>query len=454
MITMIKTRTINKRETNHINQNNQINHGSDYNGNDMRQEWEIKKLGDVCTVIAGQSPEGKYYNDKENGLPFYQGKKEFTDKYIDEPTTWTTVTTKEALKDDILMSVRAPVGPVNFSTQKICIGRGLAAIRTGKTIDKDFLFNFLIKYENEIVGNTGAVFNSINKFQIESIELPFPPLSEQKRIVEILDETFAAIDKAKANVERNLQNAKELFESYLQNVFANKGEDWEEKRLEEITTKIGSGATPRGGNESYKQEGISLIRSMNVHDRFFKEKNLAFIDDKQAKELSNVTVQENDVLLNITGASVARCCVIAKEYLPARVNQHVAIIRPKKEIIDSSFLNLLLTSKYYKDQLLFTGEQGATRQALTKVQLENFVIQYPKLREQQTIIAKLNLLSTETKKLETIYQQKLNDLEELKKSILQKAFCGKLTAETKVYLNEEENLSIAAEPEVVYNINS
>ena len=141
----------------------------------MKQGWEIKKLGEVCKVIAGQSPEGKFYNSEGNGMPFYQGKKEYGEKYIGEPTTWTTKITKEAEAGDILMSVRAPVGPVNFSTQKICIGRGLAAIRAGKNIDKEFLYNFLIKHENEIEGNAGAVFNSINKTQIENIEILICP---------------------------------------------------------------------------------------------------------------------------------------------------------------------------------------------------------------------------------------------------------------------------------------
>ena len=109
----------------------------------MKKGWEVKKLGEVCLVIAGQSPEGKYYNNSGNGLPFYQGKKEFTNKYIGKPTTWTSITTKEAIEGDILMSVRAPVGPINFCTQKICIGRGLAAIRASKFIEKDF---FLISY--------------------------------------------------------------------------------------------------------------------------------------------------------------------------------------------------------------------------------------------------------------------------------------------------------------------
>ena len=142
------------------------------------KNWEVKKLGEVCKVIAGQSPEGKFYNSEGNGMPFYQGKKEYGEKYIGEPTTWTTKITKEAESGDILMSVRAPVGPVNFATQRICIGRGLAAIRAGKYIDKEFLYNFLIKHENEIEGNAGAVFNSINKIQIENTVLS---LLDQRR---------------------------------------------------------------------------------------------------------------------------------------------------------------------------------------------------------------------------------------------------------------------------------
>lgn len=171
---------------------------------------------------------------------------------------------------------------------------------------------------------------------------------------------------------------------------------------------------------------------MNVHNSEFRERNLAFIDEKQAKELDGVTLQENDVLLNITGASVARCCVFPKEYLPARVNQHVSIIRPKQEMLDARFLNLLLTSKPYKDQLLLTGEQGATRQAITKSQIEAFKILLPKLEEQQTIVRQLEALRTETQKLEAVYQKKMDDFEELKKSILQKAFAGELKTEKAV----------------------
>ncbi len=188
----------------------------------MKTNWQTKKLGDVCEVIAGQSPESRFYNKSGNGLPFYQGKKEFTEKYLGEPTTWTTKITKEARKDDILISVRAPVGPVNFATERICIGRGLAAIRTGKEIDKDFLFDFLQMFEDEIVGNAGAVFSSINKNQIENIEISLPSLAEQKRIVKKLDEVFERVTKVKENVEKKLVDLEELKKSVLKKAFTDK----------------------------------------------------------------------------------------------------------------------------------------------------------------------------------------------------------------------------------------
>jgi type I restriction enzyme S subunit len=166
---------------------------------------------------------------------------------------------------------------------------------------------------------------------------------------------------------------------------------WSKKRLIDITEKIGSGATPKGGKDAYKESGISLFRSLNVYDGVFKKKNLAFIDEEQARKLSNVIVREGDVLLNITGASIARCCVAPSELLPARVNQHVAIIRPKPDRIDSYFLGHLLASKQYKDALLHTGEKaGSTRQALTKSQLESFEVTIPPLPEQKQIVAILD----------------------------------------------------------------
>ena len=274
----------------------------------------------------------------------------------------------------------------------------------------------------------GGTVNFVTKKMMGDVEIPVPPLPEQKRIVAILDQAFADIDQARATAETNLKNARELFDSYLQQVFSQHGEGWVSTNLKDITSKIGSGATPKGGRESYKKEGISLIRSMNVHDRRFKEKDLALIDDEQAKKLSNVEVVSNDVLLNITGASVARSCVVPESFLPARVNQHVSIIRVKNRTILPDLLCYLLTSKYYKDMLLGIGEAGSTRQAITKAQIEEFEISFPEsLAHQEEFMRQLSELEDNTLRLQDIYHRKLSCLDEFKKSILQKAFTGELT---------------------------
>ncbi len=377
--------------------------------------WEVKKLGEVCEVIAGQSPEGKYYNSKENGLPFYQGKKEFSRKFIGKPTKWTTKVTKEAEANDILMSVRAPVGPINFSTQKICIGRGLAAIRANELIDKEFLFNFLLKNEDEIVGNTGAVFNSINKNQIQNILIPLPPLPEQKRIVAILEKAFTAIDQARSNTEKNLKNARDLFQSKLQTIFDNgklkiNNGEWEEKKLGEVCLVI-AGQSPEG--KYYNSEGNGLPFHQGK-----KEFSRKFIGEP-VKWTTKVTkeAEENDILMSVRAPvgpinfSTQKICI----------GRGLAAIRAN-ELIDKEFLFDFLL----KNENEIVGNTGAVFNSINKNQIKNISIPVPPLPEQKQIVKNLDAVSTETKKLETIYQRKITCLDELKKSILQKAFNGEL----------------------------
>jgi type I restriction enzyme S subunit len=386
----------------------------------MKQGWEIKRLGDVCKVIAGQSPEGKYYNDNGNGLPFYQGKKEYGEKYIGEPRTWTSKVTKEAEVNDILMSVRAPVGPINFATQKICIGRGLAAIRATKFIDKEFLFNFLLKHENEIVGNTGAVFNSINKAQIEAIKIPLPPLPEQQRIVAILEEAFAAIAKAKSNAEQNLKNAKELFESYLQNVFDTKGKDWEEKTLGEVLLKTESVDPTKKPDEEFIYLDVS-----SVNKETKEIENASSIMGKNAPSRARKLIRTNDVIFATVRPTHSRVALITEEYNKQVCSTGYFVLRAKDFLNNNLVYFFVLTYGFNKQMEKL--QKGASYPAVNDSDVKGIIIPFPKsLKEQQTIVQKLNALSTETKKLEAIYQQKTNDLEELKKSVLQKAFAGEL----------------------------
>ncbi|MEW6565066.1 MAG: N-6 DNA methylase [Spirochaetota bacterium] len=174
--------------------------------------WPMVKLGEVCEIIAGQSPEGEFYNEIGEGTPFYQGKTEFTDKYIGSPVKWTTKETKIALKDDILISVRAPVGPVNIATQRICIGRGLAAIRVSSKILMQYLFYLLKAKESEIRGNGGAVFDSISKKDIEEITIPLPPLEVQSRIVEKIEAEWKVIDSLREMIKTYEEKIKRVID--------------------------------------------------------------------------------------------------------------------------------------------------------------------------------------------------------------------------------------------------
>jgi len=388
--------------------------------NKIKAGWERKKLGDVCDVIAGQSPEGKFYNDKGNGLSFYQGKKEFTDKYIGAPTKWTTKVTKEAEANDILMSVRAPVGPINFATQKICIGRGLAAIRASKLIEKEFLFNFLLKHENEIVGNTGAVFNSINKKQIEAISFPLPPLPEQQRIVAILDKAFVAISKTKDNAEQNLINAKELFESYLQNIFENKGKDWEEKTLEQIAEMFGRGKSkhrPRNDKKLYDGD-YPFIQTGDIRNSNHYITNYSQTYNEVG--LAQSKLWPTGTICITIAANIAETGVLTFD---ACFPDSVIGIVVNKKLADIDYIEYLLQS--FKVRLQALGK-GSAQDNINLGTFKNKLFPFPPIKEQHAIVKKLDALSAETKRLEAIYQQKLEDLEELKKSILQKAFEGEL----------------------------
>lgn len=163
-------------------------------------------------------------------------------------------------------------------------------------------------------------------------------------------------------------------------------------RLGDICTKIGSGATPTGGKEAYKGGDYKLVRSQNVLDLKFSWEGLAEINEEQAQKLKNVTLCENDVLLNITGDSVARSCLVPKEILPARVNQHVSIIRPRKEFLDSYYLLCYL--QVNKEYLLALASTGSTRNAITKEMIEKLKIQYPSLPIQQKIASILRTYET------------------------------------------------------------
>lgn len=387
--------------------------------------WAQSTIGEVCEVVAGQSPKGKYYNDEGNGLPFYQGKKRFCEKFLGPPEKWTTEITREAVAGDILISVRAPVGPINFATERICIGRGLAAIRVGEQLDRGFLFYAILEKQDEISGTEGAVYPSINKTQIENIDIPLPSLPEQERIVAILDEAFAAIATATANAEKNLANARELFESHLDAVFTKSGEGWPMVSLAELATEVTDGDhLPPPKSES----GIPFITISNIDKELL---TVDFTDTFKVPVEYYRSLKESrkprrgDVLYTVTG-SYGIPVVVAddREFCFQR---HIGLIRPGEDI-DPRLLFYLFLSGDLKRQADACAT-GTAQKTVSLKGLRRFLVPKIPLAEQAALLAKLEEVSGETRILKEVYKKKASALADLKQSVLHRAFTGELTAE-------------------------
>jgi type I restriction enzyme S subunit len=238
-------------------------------------------IKDLCIVIAGQSPEGIFYNTDGEGVEFHQGKKSFGDVLLQPSNVWTTKLTKLAEPLDILMSVRAPVGPTNITDRQVCIGRGLAAIRCKDNALNKYVYFALKNIETKITGNDGAVFNSINKRQIEELPVRIASRSEQERIVSLLDLEFAKIDAIKANAEKQLQDAKDLFQSALKDLLTPK-EGWIGRFITEISQNLDSKRIPITQNKRiagiYPYYGASGIVDY-VNDYIFDDTLLLISED-------------------------------------------------------------------------------------------------------------------------------------------------------------------------------
>lgn len=387
----------------------------------MKSGWQQIQIGDLCEVIAGQSPEGKFYNTDGNGMPFYQGKKDFGEKFIKDPTTWTTQTTKVARGGDILMSVRAPVGPINFATDEVCIGRGLAAIRSRRDLNREFLFYQLLHLQPDIAGTEGAVFASINKSEIAALPIALAPLPEQQRIVGILDEAFDGIATAKANAEKNLQNARAIFESHLQSVFTQRGEGWVKTTLGEVCTKVEYGSSAK----SKDQGKIPVLRMGNIQNGRFVWDKLVYSDDDN--EINKYRLNNNDVLFNRTNSpELVGKTAIYKSEMPAIFAGYLIRIHRKENLLDADYLNYFLNSNIAKEYGKTVLISSVNQANINGQKLKGYPMHVPPLKEQHAIVAKLADLSEETQRLEAIYQKKLAALDALKKSLLDQAFTGQL----------------------------
>jgi type I restriction enzyme S subunit len=403
----------------------------------MKKDWEIKKLGEVCEKITDGShnpPNGVDSSD----FMMLSSKNVFDDiihfkapRYLTEKDFEIENKRTEVKHNDVLLTIVGTIGrvavvPINHP--KFTLQRSVAVLKIKEDVlDSRFLMFSLQNILKFLTDEArGVAQKGIYLNQLREIEIPLPPLPEQQRIVAILDEAFAAIAKAKANAEQNLKNAKELFESYLQGVFEKLFTERETKRISEVAKVIG-GYSFRSAD--FKKEGkYQVIRMGNVRPGLIKEnESPVFIDEIEEKALSKALLIPKDAIITQTGTKNKRdygfTVIIEKEnYL---LNQRIAAIRFKKEYLPEFFLYFSWTN-IFKDQY-FANETGTVGQGNVGIgAITDSLVPFIHFKEQQTIVRQLDALREETQKLEAVYKQKIADLEELKKSILAKAFNGEL----------------------------
>ncbi len=251
------------------------------------------------------------------------------------------------------------------------------------------------------------------------VKLPLPHPDKQREIVKEYNVIQNRIGLNQKLIQKLEETAQAVYrEWFVEGIdLENLPEGWAVDELKNMCIKIGSGSTPTGGKESYSSSGISLIRSTNVFDYNFSYEDLAFINEDQADKLKNVDVREKDILFNITGVSVARCCMIPSNVLPARVNQHVMIIRPENKLNLSFYLLMNLCSTDSKKTLLGISQSGSTRDAITKTEIEDFKIVLPESgilekfeRQMQKIFSLKDLKSLENQMLTELKELLLSKL--------------------------------------------
>lgn len=375
-----------------------------------RKGWALRQLGEVCTFENGDR--GVNYPSKlhrtETGIPFVNaghlnalGLDMQHMDYIPKER-YNLLGSGKIRKGDILFCLRGSLGKYARVSEfsEGAIASSLVIVRPNAELNADFLMAY---FESSICADmisdfsNGAAQPNLSAGSLKKFSIPIPPLPEQKRIVAILDEAFAAIAKAKENAETNLRNAKELFESYLQGVFANPGEGWEEKTLGEILTLEYGKPLP---DTKRSETGQYPVYGANGE----KTRTNVFLYD------------ERSIIVGRKG-SAGEVNLTENKFWPLDVTYYV---RTDNQKFNVDFLYNALKS------LNLPKLAKGVKPGINRNEVYAIPIATPHISEQQSIVAKLDALSAETKKLEATYQQKLDDLEELKKSILQKAFSGGL----------------------------
>lgn len=398
--------------------------------------WEEKTLGELCNIAIGKTP------SRSNA--------KYWDKDLTTNNTWLSIadlsntidkkvySSKERLSDigakevkivkqgTLLLSFKLTLGRVAFAGKDLRTNEAIAQlpVKDSSVILKSFLYYYLqyFDYETLLNGDVKVKGKALNKNKLQVLPVVYPKqISEQERIVRILDEVFENIEKAKQNTLKNLNNAKELFESHLNTLLCYFEVNGKYKHLSELTTvKDGTHESPK-----YVKIGIPFITQKNIKDNglvFITQDTKYISEEDHSKFYQRSNVEQGDILISMIGANRGMACLVDIKNIFSIKN--VGLIKFNSNI-NMKYLLYFLKSKFAK-KYIDTKSKGGAQEFISLTSLRNFPILYVDIKDQEYIVQQLDRTKENIQKLEQIYNQKLKSLEELKQTILQKAFNGEL----------------------------
>jgi type I restriction enzyme S subunit len=398
----------------------------------MKNGWKSAPIGEVCEVVNGGTP--------KTGVPQYWdgGHRWITPAEMGKRSTPYVGETARTLTDagvanssarllpplSVILSSRAPIGHLVINTEPMATNQGCKGLVPDRTIHHKFLYYYL----TSIVGllndlGTGATFKELSGGKLKEVQVPIPPFSEQRRIVGILDEAFESIATAKANAEKNLQNARALFESHLQSVFTKPRTGWAEKLLGDFCYfENGDRGTNYPNKSARTATGIPFINAGHLTEDGIDLETMDYISKERFDLLSNGKIRQGDILFCLRG-SLGKFASVG-DLSEGAIASSLVIVRPDKTVLNEFLVAYFRSSTC--SEMINRFKNGAAQPNLSAQSLRRFIAPIPPLLEQRLIVDRLADLRGETQRLESVYRQKLAALEALKKSLLHQAFTGGL----------------------------
>lgn len=382
--------------------------------------YPVKKLQDCATIIAGQSPESKYYNTVGDGIPFFQGKADFGELYPNA-RVYCTNPTKIAQYNDILLSVRAPVGPTNLSPGKVCIGRGLAAIRPDSSLNLKYLLYYFRYFESQLSSKgTGTTFKAITQKTIKNLDVPVPPIKEQLKIVARIDELFSELDKA----IDTLKTTKEQLTVYRQAVLKDAFSCFDKKTcIRNITDIVTSGS--RGWAKYYSEAGALFVRIGNLTHTGIDIclDDIQHITPPDNAEGTRTKLKTDDVLVSIT-ADLGSIGFVTEKIQDAYINQHIALVRFSNPI-QGKFMAWYLRSEYGQKDLL-KNKRGGGKLGLGLDDIRDTPVPIIDDLTAEKMVNAIEERLSVCKRIEQTVDAALARADAMRQSILKQAFEGKI----------------------------